>query len=117
MDFFFYSGELPGTFYWKTCIRKKFNFEQLFTKSGQASLCKLTGKKLAVIVYQSSHTPCLLPFQNTLKMRFTSRITSLELQQTLGTSLDKRTKDTFGPPIGRQLAVFIDDMNIPHPDQ
>lgn len=44
-------------------------------------------------------------------------MTSLELQRTLEASLDKRTKDTLGPPIGKQLAVFIDDINMPHPDK
>lgn len=44
-------------------------------------------------------------------------MTSLELQRTLEAALDKRTKDTLGPPIGKQLAVFIDDINMPHPDK
>lgn len=65
------------------------------------------------IAYVSSASP----FQNKLKVRFTSKMTSLDLQQALEASLDKRTKDTFGPPIGKQLAILIDDMNIPHPDQ
>lgn len=55
--------------------------------------------------------------QNKLKLRFTSKMTSLELQRTLEAALDKRTKDTLGPPIGKQLAVFIDDINMPHPDK
>lgn len=44
-------------------------------------------------------------------------MTSKDLQRTLEASLGKRTKDTFGPPIGKHLAVFIDDMNVPQPDR
>lgn len=27
--------------------------------------------------------------------------------------MEKRTKDTYGPPPGRRLLIFIDDMNMP----
>ena len=46
-------------------------------------------------------------------MNFSSRTTSLDVQRHLEANVEKRTKDTFGPPLGKQLLVFIDDMNMP----
>ena len=30
---------------------------------------------------------------------------------------EKRTKDTYGPPIGKRLMIFLDDLNMPRMDQ
>ena len=37
----------------------------------------------------------------------------MDVQRSLEASIDKRTKDIYGPPIGKQLIVFIDDLNMP----
>ncbi|XP_076363131.1 dynein heavy chain at 89D isoform X2 [Tachypleus tridentatus] len=58
--------------------------------------------------------------QNTnflLPMNFSSRTTSIDVQRKLETNVEKRTKDTYGPPVGKRLLLFIDDMNMPQVDQ
>lgn len=50
-------------------------------------------------------------------MSFSSRTTSLDVQRNLEANVEKRTKDTYGPPPGKRLIVFIDDMNMPQVDQ
>jgi len=30
---------------------------------------------------------------------------------------EKRTKDTYGPPMGKRLMIFLDDLNMPRMDQ
>jgi dynein heavy chain, axonemal len=52
-----------------------------------------------------------------LSVNFSSRTTSMDMQRTLEASVEKRTKDSFGPPPGKKLILFIDDMNMPRVDQ
>ncbi|KAM5237710.1 dynein axonemal heavy chain 10 [Ctenodactylus gundi] len=48
---------------------------------------------------------------------FSSRTTSLDIQRNLEANVEKRTKDTYGPPMGKRLLVFMDDMNMPKVDE
>ncbi|XP_045152663.1 dynein axonemal heavy chain 10 [Echinops telfairi] len=48
-----------------------------------------------------------------LIVNFSSRTTSLDIQRNLEASVEKRTKDTYGPPMGKRLLVFMDDLNMP----
>lgn len=51
-----------------------------------------------------------------LNVNFSSRTTSMDVQRTLEASVEKRTKDSYGPPPGKKLIVFVDDMNMPRVD-
>lgn len=37
----------------------------------------------------------------------------MDVQRNLEANVEKRTKDTYGPPPGKRLIVFMDDMNMP----
>lgn len=52
-----------------------------------------------------------------LNVNFSSRTTSMDVQRTLEASVEKRTKDSYGPPPGKKLIVFVDDMNMPRVDE
>uniref|UniRef100_A0A673CHG9 Dynein axonemal heavy chain 10 n=1 Tax=Sphaeramia orbicularis TaxID=375764 RepID=A0A673CHG9_9TELE len=52
----------------------------------------------------------------TLTINFSSRTTSMDLQRNLEANVEKRTKETYGPPMGKRLIVFMDDMNMPKVD-
>ncbi|XP_072163343.1 dynein axonemal heavy chain 10-like [Diadema setosum] len=52
-----------------------------------------------------------------LSINFSSRTTSMDVQRNLEANVEKRTKDTYGPPPGRRLLVFMDDMNMPQVDE
>ena len=40
----------------------------------------------------------------------------MDVQRNFESNVEKRTKDTFGPPSGKRLVVFIDDLNMPKVD-
>lgn len=40
----------------------------------------------------------------------------MDVQKTVEAAVDKRTKNIFGPPVGKKLVAFIDDMNMPQVD-
>ncbi|KAB1255183.1 Dynein heavy chain 10; axonemal [Camelus dromedarius] len=52
-----------------------------------------------------------------LIVNFSSRTTSMDIQRNLEANVEKRTKDTYGPPMGKRLLVFMDDMNMPKVDE
>lgn len=54
--------------------------------------------------------------QIVLNINFSSRTTSLDVQRTIEAAVEKRTKNIFGPPVGKKLIAFIDDMNMPKVD-
>ncbi|XP_061673976.1 dynein axonemal heavy chain 10-like [Syngnathoides biaculeatus] len=52
----------------------------------------------------------------TLTINLSSRTTSLDLQKNLEANVEKRTKDVYGPPVGKRLLIYLDDMNMPKVD-
>lgn len=72
-----------------------------------------TAKTLTIQTYLES----LNPAKNLLlTMNFSSRTTSHDVQRAIEDSTEKRTKDTYGPPMGKKLVVFLDDLNMPRVD-
>lgn len=52
-----------------------------------------------------------------LNMNFSSRTSSMDVQKNLESAVEKRTKDIYGPPMGKKLIYFIDDLNMPQVDE
>ena len=51
-----------------------------------------------------------------LVVNFSSATSSLTTQEIIEGSMEKRSKDKFGPPGGKQLVCFVDDFNMPRKD-
>ncbi|KAK9825454.1 hypothetical protein WJX81_002895 [Elliptochloris bilobata] len=51
-----------------------------------------------------------------LGLNFSSQTSSLHLQRALEGVLEKRGKETYGPPLGKRLLLWLDDMNMPQRD-
>jgi dynein heavy chain, axonemal len=51
-----------------------------------------------------------------LNMNFSSRTASSDVQCAIEDATEKCAKDTYGPPVGKKLIVFLDDLNMPRVD-
>jgi dynein heavy chain, axonemal len=52
-----------------------------------------------------------------LTLNFSAATSSKTVQEIMEGSLEKKSKDKMGPPGGRRLVVFIDDLNMPKKDE
>lgn len=48
-----------------------------------------------------------------LDINFSSRTTSLDLQRTIEYNVERWSKGIYGPSPGKNLVLFIDDVNMP----
>jgi dynein heavy chain len=53
---------------------------------------------------------------NLLNINFSSRTSSMDVQHNIEANVDKRTGRIYGPTAGKNLVIFIDDMNMPKVD-
>jgi dynein heavy chain len=53
---------------------------------------------------------------NQLNINFSSRTNARDVQTNIETNVDKRSGKVFGPPVGKKLMLFIDDLNMPKVD-
>jgi len=52
-----------------------------------------------------------------LNLNFSSRTKSIDVQRSIESQLEKRSKDTYGPSAGTKLIIFLDDLSMPKVDQ
>jgi dynein heavy chain len=91
-------------------------------------LSRLTAIEKPVLLVGESGTAKTVTIQNylgrlepekfsVLNINFSSRTTSKDVQTNIEANVDKRSGKTYGPPVGKKLVVFIDDMNMPRVDK
>eukprot|EP00767_Chilomastix_cuspidata_P004259 gnl/Chilomastix_cuspidata/4391.p1 GENE.gnl/Chilomastix_cuspidata/4391~~gnl/Chilomastix_cuspidata/4391.p1 ORF type:complete len:5137 (+),score=567.95 gnl/Chilomastix_cuspidata/4391:1094-15412(+) len=79
---------------------------------------------LFVGVSGTAKTTCVKGFFNTLDdekfttltINFSSRTTAIDVQRSIEDNIEKRIKGIYGPPLGKKLLIFVDELNMPNID-
>lgn len=89
----------------------------LLVRHGKATLLvgpKATGKTICAHDYLSKKMDQHAYIS--IDINFTANTTANHVQQIIMARLSKRRKSVFGPPLGKECVIFIDDLSLPEPD-
>mmetsp|Transcript_18662 Transcript_18662/g.41434 ORF Transcript_18662/g.41434 Transcript_18662/m.41434 type:complete len:1758 (-) Transcript_18662:2744-8017(-) len=69
-----------------------------------------TGKTIAIRQWLTSGAP---DFVQAAMLNFSAQTQVNQLQDSLDSKLEKRRRGVYGPPAGKLLSIFVDDLNMP----
>ena len=93
-------------------VRNMYVIDLLLTQGFHVLTLGPTGTGKSVTV-QNKLINAMPENYNPIFMSFSARSSANQTQDFLESRLEKRRKGVFGPPIGKQFVVFVDDLNMP----
>ncbi|VVC32081.1 Dynein heavy chain, domain-2,Dynein heavy chain domain,Dynein heavy chain, domain-1,Dynein heavy chain, P- [Cinara cedri] len=99
---------LINEYYFRSAIFKK-------VKRPTIIVGKMSSGKTAIMKYFMRNLEA--KYYIKMAFNFSARTSSLDVQKNLEINLEKHSRKTYGPPIGKRLVYFIDDLNLPQLDE
>jgi dynein heavy chain, axonemal len=97
-------------------VRNLYIMQTLMAKGTHVLLVGNTGTGKTVL--SSQQLDALQPDEFTrLTINFSAATSSNTVQDIIEGSLEKRSKNKMGPPSGKRMVVFVDDLNMPKKDR
>ncbi|CAD7946598.1 unnamed protein product [Amoebophrya sp. A25] len=75
--------------------------------------CGITGTGKTVAVQNQLLTGFDEEKFTSMSFAFSAATTSKQTQEIIDGKLDKRRRGVFGPPVGKTMVIFVDDLNMP----
>ena len=98
-------------------VRTKWLIDAMYSCGAHSLLTGNSGTSKTVVIKSYMQELSSRGSTSTLTMNFSSRTTANDVHRSIMDVVEKRTKNTIGPPSGKRLLCFMDDLNMPSEDK
>lgn len=98
-------------------IRVQYLLKSLLQKSKHTLIVGPTGTGKSITVMNELKNTFMNEEWTYLGLSFSAQTTSAQTQQIIDGGMEKKRKGVYGPPLGKEGVIFVDDLNMPQKEQ